>query len=79
MTHTYKFKLVCRCPNDKSVNIYDVEIKSDDVIEVEEFQKVQRRIYNEFYFQEEVFDLLKAGYDNVQVVGYHLGVKVISE
>ena len=46
MTHTYKFKLVCRCPNDKSVNIYDVEIKSDDVIEVEEFQKVQRRIYN---------------------------------
>ena len=79
MTHTYKFKLVCRCPNDKSVNIYDVEIKSDDVIEVEEFQKVQRRIYNEFYFQEEVFDLLKTAYDNVQVVGYHLGVKVISE
>jgi hypothetical protein len=79
MTHTYKFKLVCRCPNDKSVNIYDVEIKSDDVIEVEQFQKVQTRIYNEFYFQEEVFDLLKAAYDNVQVVGYHLGVKVISE
>ena len=79
MTHTYKFKLVCRCPNDKSVNIYDVEIKSNDVIEVEQFQKVQTRIYNEFYFQEEVFDLLKAGYDNVQVVGYHLGVKVISE
>ena len=41
MKHMYDFKLVCRCPNDKSVNICDVQIKSDETIEVEEFSKIK--------------------------------------
>ena len=37
MKHTYNFRLVCRCPNDKSVNIYDVEFTTENQIQVEEF------------------------------------------
>ena len=82
MTHKYNFKLVCRCPNDKSVNIYDVEITTKNQIQVEEFNKIQAKIYNQFMYQEEVFDLLKAGLindDSLTVVGNHLGVEVISK
>jgi len=78
MIHTYNFKLVCRCPNDDSVNIYDVQIKSDDQIQVEDFSKFQRRIYHEKYYQEEIYEILQAAYDNVELIGTHLGVKVIS-
>ena len=54
MTHSYKFRLVCRCPNDKSVNIYDVEITTENQIQVEEFNKIQAKIYNKFMYQEEL-------------------------
>lgn len=82
MTHSYNFKLVCRCPNDKSVNIYDVEITTENQIQVEVFNKIQAKIYNKFMYQEEVFELLKAGlinHDTLTLVGTHLGVEVISE
>ena len=82
MKHTYNFKLVCRCPNDKSVNIYDVEITTEDQIQVEEFNKIQKKIYNKFMYQEEVFKLLKEELldnDTLTVIGNHLGVEVISE
>jgi len=82
MKHTYNFKLVCRCPNDKSVNIYDVEFTTENQIQVEEFNKIQAKIYNKFMYQEEVFELLKAGlinHDTLTVIGNHLGVEVISE
>ena len=82
MTHSYNFRLVCRCPNDKSVNIYDVEITTEHQIQVEEFNKIQAKIYNKFMYQEEVFDLLKEGlmnHDTLTVIGNHLGVEVISE
>ena len=82
MTHTYNFKIVCRCPNDKSVNIYDVEITTENQIQVEKFNKIQAKIYNKFMYQEEVFDLLKEGlmnHDKLTVIGNHLGVEVISE
>ena len=82
MTHSYNFKLVCRCPNDKSVNIYDVEITTEHQIKVEEFNKIQAKIYNKFMYQEEVFDLLKEGlmnHDTLTLIGNHLGVEVISE
>ena len=77
--HLYQFKLVCRCPNDESVNIYDVEIQSQEMIEVEEFSKFQDKIYDDVLFQEDVFELLKELYQNVQIVGYHNGVKVITK
>ena len=76
--HKYNFKLVCRCPNDKSVNIYDVKIKSDDQIQVEEFNKFQKKIYNELMYQEEIYELLNQAYDNVTLVGNHLNVEVVS-
>ena len=82
MTHSYNFRLVCRCPNDKSVNIYDVEITTENQIQVEEFNKIQAKIYNKFMYQEEVFDLLKEGlmnHDTLTLIGNHLGVEVISE
>ena len=79
MKHTYNFKLVCRCPNDKTVNIYDVEIKSNEIEQVEEFGKIQRRIYNDFMFQEDLFEILKSRFEFVKLTSYHLGVKVISQ
>lgn len=79
MKHTYNFKLVCRCPNDKTVNIYDVEIKSNEIEQVEEFVKIQRRIYNDFMFQEDLFEILKSRFEFVKLTSYHLGVKVISQ
>jgi len=77
--YIYQFKLVCRCQNDQTVNIYDVEIQSQEMIEVEEFNKFQDKIYDDFLFQEDVFELLKELYQNVQIVGYHNGVKVITK
>ena len=77
--HLYQFKLVCRCPNDESVNIYDVEINSDVIIEVEEFVKIQKRIYNQLMFQEDLFEILKSRFDSVKLTSDHLGVKVISQ
>tara|TARA_R110002167_G_scaffold1018_1_gene4472 strand:+ start:368 stop:619 length:252 start_codon:yes stop_codon:yes gene_type:complete len=82
MTHSYKFRLVCRCPNDKSVNIYDVEITTENQIQVEVFNKIQEKIYKKFMYQEELFDMLKEGlmnHDTLTLVGTHLGVEVISE
>jgi hypothetical protein len=70
---------VCRCQNDQTVNIYDVEIQSQEMIEVEEFSKFQDKIYDDVLFQEDVFELLKELYQNVQIVGYHNGVKVITK
>ena len=77
--YIYQFKLVCRCQNDLTVNIYDVEIQSQEMIEVEEFNKFQDKIYDDVLFQEDVFELLKELYQNVQIVGYHNGVKVITK
>ena len=77
--HLYQFKLVCRCPNDESVNIYDVEINSDAIIEVEEFVKIQKRIYNQLMFQEDLFEILKSRFDSVKLTSDHFGVKVISQ
>ena len=77
--YIYQFKLVCRCQNDQTVNIYDVEIQSQEMIEVEEFSKFQEKIYDNVLFQEDVFELLKELYQNVQIVGYHNGVKVITK
>ena len=56
--YIYQFKLVCRCQNDQTVNIYDVEIQSQEMIEVEEFSKFQDKIYDDVLFQEDVFELL---------------------
>ena len=77
--YIYQFKLVCRCQNDQTVNIYDVEIQTQEMIEVEEFSKFQDKIYDDVLFQEDVFELLKELYENVQIVGYHNGVKVITK
>ena len=82
--YIYQFKLVCRCPNDRTVNIYDVEVQAKSIIEVEEFNKFQDKYYEDFMFQEDLFELLKeycnklGSYNSqkVQVVGYHNGVKV---
>ena len=77
--HKYKFNIVARCPNDTSVNIYNVTVKSKSIIEVEEFLRIQNDYYRRDIFQEDLFEYLKEKYDHVKVVGTHLGVKVISK
>lgn len=77
--HTYKFDLVSRCPNDISVNIYKVTIKSKTLIEVEEFVRLQNEYYQRDIFQEDLFDQLKLKYKKVKIVGNHLGVWVTSK
>ena len=76
---TYKFKIVARCPNDTSGNIYDITIKSKTMIEVEEFLRIQNEYYNRDIYQEDLFNNLKDKYTDVKVVGNHLGVEIISE
>ena len=76
---TYKFKIVARCPNDTSVNIYKVTIKSKTMIEVEEFLRIQNEYYNRDIYQEDLFNHLKDKYNDVKVVCNHLGVEIISE
>ena len=76
---TYKFKIVARCPNDTSVNIYDITIKSKTMIEVEEFLRIQNEYYNRDIYQEDLFNNLKDKYTDVKVVGNNLGVEIISE
>ena len=76
---TYKFKIVARCPNDTSVNIYKVTIKSKTMIQVEEFLRIQNEYYNRDIYQEDLFHHLKDKYNDVKVVGNHLGVQIISE
>ena len=76
---TYKFKIVARCPNDTSVNIYKVTIKSKTMIQVEEFLRIQNEYYNRDIYQEDLFNNLKDKYTDVKVVGNHLGVEIISE
>ena len=76
---TYKFKIVARCPNDTSVNIYKVTIKSKTMIQVEEFLRIQNEYYNRDIYQEDLFNDLKDKYNDVKVVGNHLGVEIISE
>jgi hypothetical protein len=75
---TYNFKLVCRCPHDNSVNIYDVLINSEIQIDVEDFVEFQDEIYSEKYLQEEIWELLSKLYDNVSITGTHLGVQVVT-
>tara|TARA_Y100000114_G_C11665988_1_gene281382 strand:+ start:221 stop:457 length:237 start_codon:yes stop_codon:yes gene_type:complete len=76
---TYKFKIVARCPNDTSVNIYKVTIKSKTMIQVEEFLRIQNEYYNRDIYQEDLFHNLKDKYNDVKVVGNHLGVEIISK
>ena len=76
---TYKFKIVARCPNDTSVNIYKVSIKSNTMIQVEEFLRIQNEYYNRDIYQEDLFNHLKDKYNDVKVVCNHLGVEIISE
>ncbi len=45
----YQFKLVCRCPYDDMVNIYDVKIESDEQVDVEKFVDFQKEIYDKRY------------------------------
>lgn len=78
MKHKYKFNLVCRCPNDNSINIYDAIVKSNDIIQVEDFNKFQKKIYNEKYYQEQIFEILQDAFENVELIGTHLGVQIIS-
>jgi|TARA_Y100000114_G_scaffold27057_1_gene22736 hypothetical protein len=77
--HKYKFNIVARCPNDTSVNIYKVTIRSKSIIEVEEFLRIQNDYYRRDIFQEDLFEHLKAKYKDVKIVGTHLGVKVVSQ
>ena len=76
---TYKFKIVARCPNDTSVNIYKVSIKSNTMIQVEEFLRIQNEYYNRDIYQEDLFNHLNYKYNDVKVVCNHLGVEIISE
>ena len=83
--NTYQFKLVCRCPNDDAVNIYNVQIFADYQIQVEEFIAFQNEIYNQKLYQEDIWNLLaeKYGnspeYDNIVVTGRHLDVEVVTK
>ena len=77
--YEYKFKLVARCPNDTSVNIYDVTIKNKTMVQVEEFLSLQNDYYLRDIYQEDIFDQLKDRYDVLKIVGTHQGVEVITQ
>ena len=56
--NSYQFKLVCRCPYDGMVNIYDVTVESNEQVDVEKFIKFQEEIYEKRYLQEQLSKML---------------------
>ena len=52
--NSYQFKLVCRCPYDGMVNIYDVTVESNEQVDVEKFIKFQEEIYEKRYLQDQL-------------------------
>ena len=57
--HLYQFKLVCRCPNDESVNIYDVEINSDYKRFLDLFKKIDFNLEYVWKLDESELDEMK--------------------
>ncbi len=41
--NSYRFKLVCRCPYDGMVNIYDVTVESNEQVDVEKFINFKKK------------------------------------
>ena len=76
----YQFKLVCRCPYDDMVNIYDVTVESEKQIDVEKFIEFQKEIYDQKYLQEHLFEKFMETQDfgRVTFQGEHSGIKIVS-
>ena len=76
--NSYQFKLVCRCPYDGMVNIYDVTVESNEQVDVEKFIKFQEEIYEKRYIQEQLSKMLSEMFGKVTIIGEHSGVKIVS-
>tara|TARA_Y100001972_G_C7555813_1_gene279249 strand:- start:6 stop:242 length:237 start_codon:yes stop_codon:yes gene_type:complete len=76
--NSYQFKLVCRCPYDGMVNIYDVTVESNEQVDVEKFIKFQEEIYEKRYLQEQLSKMLLEMFGKVTIIGEHSGVKIVS-
>tara|TARA_R100001015_G_C4593408_1_gene148743 strand:+ start:575 stop:811 length:237 start_codon:yes stop_codon:yes gene_type:complete len=76
--NSYQFKLVCRCPYDGMVNIYDVTVESNEQVDVEKFIKFQEEIYEKRYLQEQLSKMLSEMFGKVTIIGEHSGVKIVS-
>ena len=76
--NSYQFKLVCRCPYDGMVNIYDVTVESNEQVDVEKFIKFQEEIYEKRYVQEQLSKMLSEMFGKVTIIGEHSGVKIVS-
>ena len=75
--NSYQFKLVCRCPYDSMVNIYDVTVESNEQVDVEKFIQFQKEIYEKKYLQEQLSKMLSEMFGIVTIVGEHSGVKIV--
>ena len=76
--NSYQFKLVCRCPYDGMVNIYDVTVESNEQVDVEKFIKFQEEIYEKRYLQEQLSKMLSEMFGKVTIIDEHSGVKIVS-
>ena len=76
--NSYQFKLVCRCPYDGMVNIYDVTVESNEQVDVEKFIKFQEEIYEKRYLKEQLSKMLSEMFGKVTIIGEHSGVKIVS-
>ena len=76
--NSYQFKLVCRCPYDSMVNIYDVTVESNEQVDVEKFLKFQDEVYEKRYLQEQLSKMLSEMFGRVTIIGEHSGVKIVS-
>ena len=76
--NSYQFKLVCRCPYDGMVNIYDVTVESNEQVDVEKFIKYQEENYEKRYLQEQLSKMLSEMFGKVTIIGEHSGVKIVS-
>ena len=66
--NSYQFKLVCRCPYDGMVNIYDVTVESNEQVDVEKFIQFQKEIYEKKYLQEQLSKMLSEMFGRVMQV-----------
>lgn len=79
--NTYKTKHTGQCPNNGDADYYDITIKSEETIMVEDINKAlgsaPKEIYQEglVHFLRKTLPMAKS----IKVVGDHQGVKVTSE
>ena len=79
--NTYSFQMVCYCPVNDNQDVYDVEIKSLETIQVEDILDFVEEHNKTKIYQENLTKKFKDFFPqlNVKITGYHSNIKIESK